>query len=312
MKKALVIGINDYKTPDNHLNGCVNDAKEISRLLTKHEDGTPNFDCQTLTSGPNKETITNYVLESKINDLFSGDPEMALLYFSGHGCSDNTGTHLVAQDETKFNMSNIVTLIEDSKAKECIVLLDCCFSGGAGRLPQLNIDHIREGVSILAACKNDQVSMESEGMGLFTSLVCDALRGSASDLLGMITATSVYAHVEPIFNAWEQRPLFKTHVSKPTTLRMCKPHIDLEILRSLAMIFPEVDSIRHLDKSYEPTESKPNSNHKIFECLQKYRALGLIKLNKEDHIYYEAINNGGCSLTPLGKFYCRLVKADRI
>ena len=311
MKKALVIGINHYKT--NALTGCVRDAEEIGNLLSRNEDNSPNFDCQIITSSENAPVINDSYLEEKIGELFSDESEMALLYFSGHGGSNRLGTYLIGQDGTKFNMSNIITFIQESKAKECVVLLDCCFSGGAGNLPQLNIEHIREGVSILAACKGNQLAEEVVGgMGFFTSLVCDALRGSASDLLGRITATSVYAHVEPIFNAWEQRPLFKTHVSKSITLRRCNPHVDLQILRSLTDVFLKADSHLKLDKSYEDTESKPNPNHKIFKNLQKCRASGLVKPDKEDHMYDEAMANGSCSLTPLGQFYWRLAEAGRI
>jgi len=314
MKKALIVGINHYSSLP--LQGCINDAKEIEKLLGKNEDNSPNFDCKTLLSkesSAGSSDISSSDLENGIRDLFSTESEIALFYFSGHGDCDQEGvSYLTAQDGSRFDMSRITTFIEKSKAKECVILLDCCFSDGVGDVPQFKITHLREGVSILAACKNNQLASERGGAGLFTSLVCDALRGSASDLLGRITATSIYAHVEPIFNAWEQRPLFKTHVSKSTTLRKCNPHIDLQILRDLSKLFPTFNSNYKLDKSYEPTESRPNPNHKIFSDLQKCRANGLIKLDKEDHMYYEAMNNGTCSLTPLGQFYWHLAWAGRI
>jgi hypothetical protein len=45
MRKALLIGINNYKGKDNDrdasLKGCVNDAVSIARLLEKNGDGSP-------------------------------------------------------------------------------------------------------------------------------------------------------------------------------------------------------------------------------------------------------------------------------
>ena len=41
MKKALVIGINDY--PTSPLYGCVNDASEFAKIIETQGDGSPNF-----------------------------------------------------------------------------------------------------------------------------------------------------------------------------------------------------------------------------------------------------------------------------
>ena len=48
MRKALVIGIDNY--PDASLEGCVNDAISISRILEKNGDGSPNFDVKLITN----------------------------------------------------------------------------------------------------------------------------------------------------------------------------------------------------------------------------------------------------------------------
>jgi Caspase domain len=81
MKKALVIGIDDY--PTNPLAGCVNDAKAIGSILARNGDGSPNFSVLLLTS--DKLPITSALLESSISDLFKGDADTALLFFAGHG-----------------------------------------------------------------------------------------------------------------------------------------------------------------------------------------------------------------------------------
>ncbi|MGE3756919.1 MAG: caspase domain-containing protein [Pseudobdellovibrionaceae bacterium] len=314
MRRALIVGIDDYE--GSPLKGCINDANKIFDLIHLNEDGTPNFDCKKMISS--EMTITRSNLKENIEILFKDEAEMALLYFSGHGTSNNLGGYIVTQDARKYDegvsMGDILKLANNSKAKECVIMFDCCFSGHLGNLPDVdNKAFIKEGVSILTASRSDQVAMESGGSGLFTSLVCDALKGGAADLLGVVTTASVYAHVEPIFGAWDQRPLFKTHISKSTVLRRCKPLVDPPVLRNLASIFKTCDYKIQLDKTFEPEEKpKGHPNEKIFAELQIYRAQGLVKPDGEDHLYWAAMNNKTCSLTALGQFYWHLVKAKKI
>jgi len=60
-------------------------------------------------------------------------------------------------------------------------------------------------VSLLTASRGEQVSVEDAGGGIFTSLVVDALQGGAADILGDVTAPSVYAYLEAALGAWDQR-----------------------------------------------------------------------------------------------------------
>lgn len=67
MKKALIVGINDY--PNSPLGGCVNDANAIRTLLESHGDGSPNFNVKMMTS-PNTSVIKSTLKKAIIN-LFS-------------------------------------------------------------------------------------------------------------------------------------------------------------------------------------------------------------------------------------------------
>ena len=70
MKKALIVGINDY--PNSPLNGCVNDANAIGTILESHGDGSPNFGVKIMTSP--SSSITRSTLRESIESLFSGIP----------------------------------------------------------------------------------------------------------------------------------------------------------------------------------------------------------------------------------------------
>jgi hypothetical protein len=211
-------------------------------------------------------------------------------------------------------MVDVLTAANQSKVKEIVILLDCCYSGALGSLPVLNnLAVLREGISILTASRGSQVSVEIRGHGLFTSLLCAALEGGGCDVLGKVTIASVYAYVDQALGAWEQRPLFKALVSKLISLRDCGPTIPLENLRLLPQYFVRIDAELPLDPSYEPDAEPRDAEHeKIFGHLQSYRAARLVIPVGEDHLYYAAMHRKSCKLTALGQLYWRLSSAGRL
>lgn len=95
MKKALIVGIDDYQT--SPLSGCVNDAVATNTIFERNGDGSVNFSTRLLVS--NKNNVTTGVLDKELQNLFSGDAETALFYFAGHGVTTKNGeSHIVAQD----------------------------------------------------------------------------------------------------------------------------------------------------------------------------------------------------------------------
>lgn len=275
MRRALLVGIDDYA--HEPLYGCVNDVERMESVLGRHYDGSPNFDCLTLTSpiGSTNNPITRSLLRNSLNRLFSSSADVALFYFSGHGTENDLDGFLVTQDAESYDegvsMTDILKRANDSKIKEIIILIDCCNSGHLGNPPVIDNSKalLREGVSILTASRGEQPSVEVEGGGLFTSLVVDALEGGTADILGNVSAPAVYAFVEAALGAWDQRPLFKSHVSRVIALRRCDPPIDQAILRRLPKLFPLPAEEIPLDPSFEPSSGNPNKkNTAIFSQLQ--------------------------------------------
>jgi uncharacterized caspase-like protein len=295
-RAALIIGIDDYHFAP--LAGCVNDARKMAAILSRHEDGTPNFDCQVIVSSTSEHRpIERATLKEAVTTLCSLNSEVALFYFSGHGTANNLGGYLVTHDAKRYDegmpLTDVLTLARKSVAREVIVILDCCHSGELGQLPQIDNDSavLREGVSILTASRASQEAVEVGGGGLFTSIVADALTGGAVDVLGNVTVAAVYAYVDQALGVWEQRPLFKSHVSQFTPLRKCNPPIDVEILRLLPTYFPNAYYDFPLDPSFEPTAEPGHDEHeKIFGHLQRLRATRLVVPVGEEHMYYAAVN----------------------
>jgi hypothetical protein len=314
MRRALIVGIDDY--PDAPLAGCVNDAMDMQELLKCNDDDSPNFSCKLFTAPPlttPATKITRSTLLKASAELFKDDAEVALLYFSGHGVMTELGGYLVTPDAHEYEegvaMHDVLKLANESKAREVVIILDCCQSGAFANVPVLdNKTVLRPGISVLTASTDQQYAVELDGRGLFTSLVSDALSGGAADVIGDVTVASAYAYVEQMLGPWEQRPLFKANLSKLTSLRKCKPEVELAALRLLPRYFQTPDAVYPLDPSYEPELDPQHEEHQqIFGYFQKYRDARLLVPVGEKHLYHAALNSKACALTKLGKFYWRLV-----
>ena len=168
----------------------------------------------------------------RLERLFSTPAEVALFYFSGHGTEENNlDGYLVTPDASQYRegvaMGEVLALATQSPVHEIVVIIDCCNSGHLGSLPVVDNQKsiLREGISVLTASRSNEPAVEKAGRGLFTALVCDALDGGASDVLGTVSAASVYAYVDQALGAWDQRPLLKAHVSRPPhsveTIQQC-------------------------------------------------------------------------------------------
>lgn len=221
-------------------------------------------------------------------------------------------------------MDEILVLANQSEMKDKIIILDCCHSGALGS-PQMGNGNsqLSEGVSILTASRDDEPSREINGHGIFTNLLLDALQGGASDLRGHISPGGVYAYIDQALGAWEQRPVFKTNVTRFTSLRTVNPQVPLEILRKIIEYFPEPQWEFTLNPSFEDTNTEvvehfiiepyaDPENVRVFKDLQKFQSVGLVVPVDEDHMYYAAMNSKSCRLTSLGYHYWRLVKDSRI
>lgn len=321
-RKALVVGINDY--PDNPLTGCCNDSEAIKDLLANHENGDPNFDVWKKDNVSSKGELRTY-----IEQCFSGDSDVALFYYSGHGYIDSLGGYIVTPDYSNndwgISLQEVLNIANNSKCKERIIILDSCYSGFMGSISvnEQNMAVINEGVTILTASRVNEPSKEIDGHGVFTTLLIEALMGGAADVLGRITVGGVYAFIDKALGPWEQRPVFKTNVTRFTSLREVEPQVDTKVIREIIQYFEKEDSLYGLDPSYEPTNSfdvehkivEPHAipqHTEIFSNLQKLEGIGLVVPDNEEHMYYAAMNSTACKLTAIGKHYWRLVKEGRI
>jgi len=318
MRKALIVGINHYKYVST-LFGCVNDAKAVKRVLETNGDGGPNFGVKTMLGIDSTKPIERKDLRREIKNLFSGEAETALFYFAGHGHVEDTGGYLIASDaesgDDGIPLADVLTWANNSSAINRIIILDSCHSGVAGsRTSESRVSELKEGTTIITASTKDQYANEKDGSGVFTSLLIDALEGSAANLVGDVTPGSIYAHIDQSLGPWEQRPVFKANVKKFVSLREVQPPISLPELRRITEFFPYPQFNYELDPSYEPERNSGDVdvpapdpvNVAKFAILQKYNRINLVVPVDAPHMWHAAMNSKSCKLTALGEHYRRL------
>lgn len=295
--------------------------------MERHADGTVNFATPRIITGTGAaDIIEKQTLKDAVRELFGDDSEIALFYFAGHGYIEDTGGFLCAGDcktgDDGLALSEVMTLANNSKAKNKVVILDSCHSGVAGNPTNLTgFAEIKEGMTILTASTAEQYAMEvpGGGAGVFTNLFVDALGGAASNLVGDVTPGSVYAHIDQSLGPWAQRPVFKTNVKTFVSLRKATPPILLADLQALATHFPRADYDFPLDPSFEPERSEDQKKNPdipapdaqknaVFAVLQRYAKVNLIRPVGATHMWHAAMQSKSCELTVLGQHYWRLVK----
>jgi hypothetical protein len=324
MRKALVVGI-DYYEHISSLFGCVNDAHSVKAGLERHGDGSINFGVNLLIGTGSSQPVSRSELKDAIADLFADDSDIALFYFAGHGHIEATGGYILASNSTRgddgVSLTEVLTIANNSKAKNKIILLDSCNSGVAGTLPDVGQNTVlSEGLTILTASTADQYAKEENGAGVFTTLLVDALNGAASNLIGDISPGSVYAHIDQSLGPWNQRPVFKTNVKSFVSLRKVNPPILLAELQRITEFFPEPGIEFKLDPTYEPelTGREPGmpspdpENVQKFVILQKYNRVNLVIPVDAPHMWNAAMRSKACKLTVLGEHYRKLVKRKLI
>src|SRR6187402_875878 len=123
MRKALVVGINDY-THVQELRGCVTDAVAIAAMLARHADGSPNFPTPRVMRS-DEGLITRNQLRQSVVELFQDDAEIALFYFSGHGHIDSVGGYLCGSDaqsgDDGLSLFDLVALANGSRAQNRVI-----------------------------------------------------------------------------------------------------------------------------------------------------------------------------------------------
>ncbi|MGB3468080.1 MAG: caspase family protein [Cyclobacteriaceae bacterium] len=315
MSKALCVGIG--RKEGEHI--FHQDAERFSKLLKTHENGDPNFTTKLLTA-TGETYVTETSLRRSFRWLINSEEDMAVFYYSGHGTVTEEGAFLCTEDRDPHDpglaVNDLISMVNNNtRTKQVVIILDCCFAGGAGNNIQMKNDvvQLRKGLSILAASQDFEVSRYENYKSVFTDALEAGLRGEAADAQGHVTVASLYYYADKLLNPWEQRPLLKTHTSHLRPIRKCNPRVEANLMRQLTVHFPDPDSKFPLDPSY-PGSSDLSDPAKlpVFRDLQELCRNALVEPVGEEHMYYAAMHNKSCQLTHQGKMYWRMVEKGMV
>ena len=315
-RKALIIGINKYDNPNAKLRSCENDASQMHQLLCKHEDETANFDAQlqlNLTCEQLRKQVLNLLKPQRA-------PSHALLYFSGHGYVNASGGFLVGKDYSKedigISMDWLAEQIQASGIPQITLIFDCCHAATYGQMESEGrlLSSLPENVTLLAAVRGDDVAQEGPRHGKFTQILLQGLEGAAADVLGRVTAASLYSMADAVLTPWQQRPVFKSFVTAMEPLRQCHPTVDKQQLIELNGydFFKERNRKKQLKPSCVCTDTEKKRSMEAFVRLSEFQRAGLIQCNHGRTVYEAALRGETCELTPLGHFFLELLDKNRI
>jgi len=174
-KSALLVGINYTKTP-NELYGCINDIKNIGKLLTQK-----GYTCTMLTDlTPIRATKNNILNALKQLLTNAKDGDTLFFHYSGHGTNtlDRNGDELDRRDEMICPCD--YNLISDDELNQIIrlhlkpnvtlfALFDSCFSGTVldlryNYLPNIlnpRVPETKSNVIMISGCMDNQTSADT-------------------------------------------------------------------------------------------------------------------------------------------------------
>lgn len=135
-RNALIVACYEYNDTElQHLVSPAHDADALSQVLKDPVIG--GFDVQVLLNKP------SYELRVEIDNFFADRrrDELLLLYFSGHGIKDEDGKLYFATSDTRRKLlrstaieANFVNdVMQRSRSRKQVLLLDCCYSGAFAR-----------------------------------------------------------------------------------------------------------------------------------------------------------------------------------
>jgi uncharacterized protein YjbI with pentapeptide repeats len=134
-KSALIVSISDYDKPTlPKLGFSKNDGDEMGHFLKSQGYEINN----ALIGRANYEVVKGAIMDFFTNDKIIPE-DLLLFYFSGHGIIENKDNHYLATSETdptkpwdkSYPISELTNMANRSITKNKVLILDCCYSGGA-------------------------------------------------------------------------------------------------------------------------------------------------------------------------------------
>ncbi len=193
-KIALLIGVSQYKDLPL-LDAALHDIEAVRDVLENPHLG--QFDDVLVLPNPKSTQM-----QREIQTLFARckKDDLVLLYFSGHGMTDDDTKLYLTTATTEKDLfqatcvpaSFVHDVMNRSRCKRQVVILDCCYSGAFAEGWQPRGDGVLdlkqqlggEGRAVLTSSSAVQLSFEQEGSGIYTRYLVEGLKTGAADRNG--------------------------------------------------------------------------------------------------------------------------------
>jgi hypothetical protein len=203
-KVALLIGVSQYEAGLPPLPAAPNDVEAMRRVLEDPKLG--GFDMVNPLINPDP-----IAMQRAIHQLFADcqKDDLALLFFSGHGITDDNGRlYLTTRitDGSFFKATSVPAsflhdVMNESRCQRQVIILDCCYSGAfaegwqprshgavdpamkkefeklGGKLEDLG----GKGRAVLTSSSALHKSFEHEGAGIYTRYLVEGIETGAAD-----------------------------------------------------------------------------------------------------------------------------------
>jgi hypothetical protein len=205
--RALLIGNSTYPADEHNLQTLKGPAKDIAvlnRALSDRDTGLfADVDVTLLPEATSTRAL------SKLGNFFNtaDRDDVLLVYFSGHGKLDRLGRlHLCMNDtQTTDLLSTAVSSVrinefaEESRARNVVIILDCCYSG-AFRGGDFGDTVAGPGRYVMTSCRGSQLANDAtvdNGTSFFTQHLVEGLQYAADqDGDGYVSFSDLYAYVD--------------------------------------------------------------------------------------------------------------------
>lgn len=208
MIRGAFFGIDRYADPEiRDLDGAARDGRGLWALFS---DSVAGLDAELLVDADASLDAVRSAMDRTLGAATEND--VVLLGFAGHGTPDH---RLVLADSriddlpaTTLDMNELARRFRESRARAVLLLLDCCFSGGAparvvnGGLRLRDVGIPLGGVAgrgrvLLAASAADEPALEDPRgrHGLLTAAVIEALSAATGDVDVLTLVSEVTASV---------------------------------------------------------------------------------------------------------------------
>ncbi|MBD2209938.1 caspase family protein [Nostoc linckia FACHB-104] len=197
-KIALLIGVSEYEPGLTSLPAATKDVEAMRQVLDNSAIGA--FDEIEVMINPQRERMAQ-AIEALFAERQKDD--LLLLFFSGHGIKDESGKlYFATRNTSKTNKGALIKattvpasfvheVMNTSRSRREVVILDCCFSGAFAEGMAAKDDGFvdvknqlgGEGRAILTSSTSTQYSFEQQGSdtSTYTHYIVEGLETGAAD-----------------------------------------------------------------------------------------------------------------------------------